>query len=91
MNEPTAGYGVVDVVASHCPVLAVQELVLVTYEARTAAADDQARRSIQQYWRVLSPFIGLVLRSVLAAIRRRAETNAADPIDANSIWGDRIG
>lgn len=52
-----------------------RDRVLVTYEARTAATDDQARRGIQRYWRVLSPFIGVVLRGVLGAIRRRAETS----------------
>jgi hypothetical protein len=52
-----------------------QARVLLTYEARTAATDDEARRGVQRYWRVLSPFIGLVLRGVLRAIRRRAETS----------------
>jgi hypothetical protein len=47
--------------------------VLVTYEVRTAATDDDARRGIQRYWRFLSPFIGLVLRGVLHAIKRQAE------------------
>jgi hypothetical protein len=49
--------------------------VLLTYEARTTATDDQARRGVRRYWRVLSPFVGLVLRGVLRAIRRRAETS----------------
>jgi hypothetical protein len=48
--------------------------VLVTYEARTAATNDEARQGVQRYWRFLSPFIGLVRRGVLRAIRRRAET-----------------
>jgi hypothetical protein len=52
-----------------------QDRVLLTYEARTAATDDEARRGVQRYWRVLSPFIGLVLRGVLRAIRQRAETS----------------
>jgi hypothetical protein len=52
-----------------------RDRVLLTYEARTAATDDEARRGVQRYWRVLSPFIGLVLRGVLRAIRRRAETS----------------
>lgn len=47
--------------------------VLLTYEARTAATDETARRGIRRYWRVLSPFIGLVLRGVLKGIKRRAE------------------
>jgi hypothetical protein len=53
-----------------------RDRVLVTYEARTAATDDAARQGIKRYWRFLSPFIGLVLRGVLRAIRRRAETHS---------------
>jgi hypothetical protein len=52
-----------------------QDRVLLTYEARTAATDHQARRGVQRYWRVLSPFVGLVMRGVLRATRRRAETS----------------
>lgn len=51
--------------------------VLVTYEARTAAADDDARRGVRRYWRLLSPFVGLVLRAVLRGIKRRAEAGPA--------------
>jgi hypothetical protein len=50
--------------------------VLLTYEARTAAADEQARAGVHRYWRFLSPFIGVVLRSVLRAVKRRAEAGA---------------
>jgi hypothetical protein len=50
-----------------------RDRVLVTYEARTAATDDDARRGVRRYWRVLSPFVGTVLRGVLRGIRRRAE------------------
>lgn len=50
--------------------------VLLTYEARTAAADEQARAGVRRYWRFLSPFIGVVLRSVLRAVKRRAEAGA---------------
>jgi hypothetical protein len=52
-----------------------RDRVLVTYEARTAATDEASRQGIKRYWRFLSPFIGLVLRGVLRAIRRRAETH----------------
>lgn len=45
----------------------------MTYEARTAATDDAARRGVRRYRRVLSPFVGTVLRGVLRGIRRRAE------------------
>lgn len=47
--------------------------VLVTYEARTAATDERSRRGLRRYWRFLSPFVGVVLRSVLRGIARRAE------------------
>lgn len=46
---------------------------LPTYEARTAAMDDDARCGVRRYWRRLSPFIGLVLRSVLGGVKRRVE------------------
>jgi hypothetical protein len=46
--------------------------VLLTYEARTAATDEHARRGIERYWRLLSPFVGLVMRAVLHAIKQRA-------------------
>jgi len=53
-----------------------RDCVLLTYEARTAAADGDARVGVQRYWRFLSPFIGVVLRSVLRAVKRRAEAGA---------------
>ncbi|HEX6418569.1 MAG TPA: hypothetical protein VFZ77_08725 [Acidimicrobiales bacterium] len=54
-----------------------RDRVLVTYEARTAATDDDARRGVRRYWRMLSPFVGLVLRGVLRGIKRRAEAGHA--------------
>lgn len=47
--------------------------VLLTYETRTAATDQRARRGVRRYWRFLSPFIGIVLRGVLRGIQRRVE------------------
>ena len=47
--------------------------VLLTYETRTAATDDRARRGIRRYWRLLSPFIGIVLRGVLNGVKQRVE------------------
>lgn len=61
--------------ADQCRTVGRHDRVLLTYQARTAATDDEARRGVQRYWRVLSPFIGLVLRGVLRAIRRHAETS----------------
>ncbi|MEA2443400.1 MAG: hypothetical protein QOJ12_692 [Thermoleophilales bacterium] len=46
---------------------------LVTYECRTAATDPDSRRAFLRYWRPLSPFIGVVLRSQLDVIARQAE------------------
>jgi hypothetical protein len=47
--------------------------VLLTYETRTAATDDQARLGIRRYWSLLSPFIGIVLRGVLNGVKQRVE------------------
>jgi hypothetical protein len=41
---------------------------LVTYECRTLATDEQARRGFMRYWRPLAPFVGLVMRSQLRVI-----------------------
>jgi hypothetical protein len=41
---------------------------LVSYEARTYATDDDARRAFLRYWRVVSPFVGYVMRSMLRVI-----------------------
>ena len=43
----------------------------VSYECRTMAAD-ATRRAFLRYWRVLSPFIGVVLRAQLATVAREA-------------------
>jgi hypothetical protein len=45
----------------------------VTYECRTLATDETARRGFMRYWRPLAPFIGLVMRSQLRVIE--AETS----------------
>jgi len=43
---------------------------LVSYECRTQATDDESRRGFLRYWRPLSPFIGVVLRSQLRVVAR---------------------
>jgi hypothetical protein len=48
------------------------ERTLVTYECRTLATDEAARRGFMRYWRPLAQFIGLVMRSQLRVIK--AET-----------------
>jgi hypothetical protein len=45
---------------------------LVSYEARTAATDEVSRRSFLRYWRALSPFIGVVMRSQLGVVADQA-------------------
>ena len=41
---------------------------LVIYEARTLATDDGARRSFLRYWNLVSPGVGIVMRSALALV-----------------------
>lgn len=43
---------------------------LVSYECRTQATDPESRRAFLRYWRPLSPFIGVVLRSQLRVVAR---------------------
>ena len=46
---------------------------LLTYEARTLTTDQRSRRKFRLYWRVVSPFVGVVMRSLLTAVSRRME------------------
>ena len=41
---------------------------LLSYEARTQATDDVARRAFMRYWKLASPGAGVVMRSALALI-----------------------
>jgi hypothetical protein len=41
---------------------------LVTYEARTKGTDPASSRAFLRYWRGVSPFVGVVLRSMLSVI-----------------------
>lgn len=47
---------------------------LVEYEARTRTTDDASREPFLRYWRVVSPFVGIVMRSTLRVIERTAMT-----------------
>jgi hypothetical protein len=51
---------------------------LVSYECRTHATDDTARRAFLRYWRPLSPFIGVVLRAQLGVVAAEATGALAD-------------
>jgi hypothetical protein len=48
---------------------------LLSYEARTQATDANARRAFLRYWTLVSPGVGVVMRSLLALIAQ--ETRAA--------------
>jgi hypothetical protein len=48
---------------------------LVSYEARTQTTDEAARRAFLRYWRPLSPFIGVVMRSQLRVVAHEAEAH----------------
>jgi len=45
---------------------------LLSYEARTLATDDDARRAFLRYWTAVSTGVGVVMRSQLEAIEREA-------------------
>jgi hypothetical protein len=49
-----------------------QGRTLVEYEARTRTTDPESRKSFLRYWRVVSPFMGVVMRSTLRVIERTA-------------------
>ncbi|HSA57046.1 MAG TPA: hypothetical protein VLE53_15140 [Gemmatimonadaceae bacterium] len=44
--------------------------VLLSYAARTRATDAASQRAFLRYWRVTSPFIGVVMRALLTVIER---------------------
>lgn len=52
---------------------------LLSYEARTTAIGEEARRGFCRYWRVVSPFVGVVMRSQLRVIARDAAAAGAGP------------
>jgi hypothetical protein len=45
---------------------------LASYEARTRATDEEARRAFLRYWTVVSPGVGMVMRSALAVVDAEA-------------------
>lgn len=48
----------------------------VHYEARTQATDPASRRAFLRYWRLVSPFVGIVMRSLLVEVERVARRTA---------------
>jgi len=49
---------------------------LVSYESRTSTTSADAARQFGRYWFVLRPFVGLVMRRAVAAIRVEAERSS---------------
>lgn len=49
---------------------------LVSYEARTSATDDVARTAFLRYWRVVGPFVGVVMRGTLRLLDRTLAAEA---------------
>jgi hypothetical protein len=45
---------------------------LASYEARTQATDDEARRAFLRYWHAVSPGVGVVMRAQLKSVERQA-------------------
>jgi hypothetical protein len=67
-DEP--GYGVI--VAALTTVPFGDARCVVSYEARTRCTDPESRRKFLRYWRLTSPFIGVVMRAALRTIAERA-------------------
>jgi hypothetical protein len=55
---------------------------LLSYEARTQATDDAARRAFLRYWTVVSPAVGVVMRSLLAVIAEETPGAGEQPTRA---------
>jgi hypothetical protein len=53
---------------------------LLSYEARTKATDPGSRRTFLRYWRVVSPFVGIVMRSTLAVIAEDSTVSRAHDV-----------
>lgn len=51
---------------------------LLSYESRTSTTSADAARQFGRYWFVLRPFVGLVMRRAVAAIRVEAERASAE-------------
>jgi hypothetical protein len=53
------------------------ERTLLSYEARTQATSDAARRAFLRYWALASPGAGFVMRSVLAMVAQAVESGGS--------------
>jgi hypothetical protein len=54
---------------------------LLSYEARTQATDEAARRAFLRYWAIASPGAGIVMRSALALIAQEVDSKASARIE----------
>jgi hypothetical protein len=50
-----------------------RDRAILTYEARTATTDQEARRRFGRYWTLVRPFVGHILRAVLHTAKHEAE------------------
>ncbi|MGI9610308.1 MAG: hypothetical protein ACR2NL_08425 [Acidimicrobiia bacterium] len=50
---------------------------ILSYEARTVLYDDDSRRRFRRYWRLVSPFAGVVMRSALKAVAESQHSTTA--------------
>jgi hypothetical protein len=54
-----------------------RDRTLLSYEARTQATDAAARRAFLRYWTLVSPGVGVVMRSALAVIAQQGRRPAS--------------
>ncbi|MCP3987621.1 MAG: hypothetical protein GY724_00985 [Actinomycetia bacterium] len=52
---------------------------LLSYEARTAGTTATARRKFLRYWRVVRPFVHVVMRAAVVTVKDLAEQGTAPP------------
>ncbi len=64
---------------------------LLSYEARTLATDESARRAFLRYWRLVSPGVRVVMRSALALIAREVRRPGAGRRGGPASVGDTQG
>jgi hypothetical protein len=53
-----------------------EHATLLSYECRTLTTDATSRRRFARYWRLIKPFVGVVLRASLRTVGANAEANA---------------
>lgn len=59
---------------------------LLSYEARTQATDETARRAFLRYWTLVSPGVGVVMRSLLALVAQEGPAR-----DSSRPWPSQYG